>query len=221
MGGGVAKRRAKAKAGGVGYLREKRKRLALRKKFAPGGLIPNILEVKKNWDKKKSFGTNMKTSGLSKDPNIVLKQPGNAVQDNVANALAKIGNLPKLPAEKKQKKKTNDEDSRSKAIDLIEAKVADHIPIKTAVDLGQDWRLLCTYLMDRYKTDYNAMARDQRNYYQETPNQLRKKIILFVNNKVHFTEYCEKRNIPVDKLQFITADKVRQADKHRNHPYSC
>lgn len=221
MAGSVRKRRMKDKERGTGYLREKNRRKKVIKKFGPGGLLPALPEISQNWDRTKSFNANMKRSGLTKDPNRLLKKPGNVVHDNIVNSLAKIGNLPKPPTEKKQKKKKCDIDPIKKAIDVIEAKVKDNIPLSNAMDFGQDWRLLCTYLMDRYKNDYKAMARDPRNYYQETPKQLRYKIGYFVNHKVYFTEYCEERKIPVDKTQFIPVDKCREYDNNKARPYGC
>ncbi|XP_067936716.1 nucleolar protein 16-like isoform X2 [Watersipora subatra] len=35
------------------------------------------------------------------------------------------------------------------------------------------------YMMENYGEDYKAMARDKKNYYQDTPKQIRKKILKF------------------------------------------
>ncbi|KAF6021524.1 NOP16 [Bugula neritina] len=35
------------------------------------------------------------------------------------------------------------------------------------------------YMMEKYGEDYKAMARDKRNYYQDTPKQIQKKIQKF------------------------------------------
>lgn len=34
----------------------------------------------------------------------------------------------------------------------------------------------CVYMMKKYGEDYEAMAKDYKNYYQDTPSQIRKKI---------------------------------------------
>lgn len=52
-----------------------------------------------------------------------------------------------------------------------------------------------TYLMDKYGTDFKAMARDKRNHYQETWKQIRAKIKQFMGVPEQYAEYLEKRGL--------------------------
>lgn len=39
----------------------------------------------------------------------------------------------------------------------------------------------CEYMIKKHKDDYVAMARDLKNYFQETPKQIRRKIMKYNN----------------------------------------
>ncbi len=151
----------------------------------------------------------MLDAGFSSDPNKIVTQPKNVIYETMKTAFDTAGVAPKPKPKKKKKPKDG-----PKVIDLLEKRAAETEKLKVAYDCGLDWRLFCTSMLDKYKNDFNAMARDYRNYYQETPKQLRKKIVLFVNHEVYFTEYCNSRGLPVDKLQFISEDRVKDYDKY-------
>lgn len=40
-----------------------------------------------------------------------------------------------------------------------------------------------------------AMAKDKKNIWQETPNQIRQKIKKFVSIPEHFASFCKERNM--------------------------
>ncbi|XP_046659454.1 nucleolar protein 16-like [Homalodisca vitripennis] len=50
-----------------------------------------------------------------------------------------------------------------------------------------------TYLMDKYGEDYEAMARDKKNYYQETWQQIRRKIKLFKGVPEQYNQYLASK----------------------------
>lgn len=52
-----------------------------------------------------------------------------------------------------------------------------------------------TYLMDKYKTDYKAMAKDKKNYYQETWKQIRQKIRRFKSIPEQYHKYLKERGL--------------------------
>lgn len=206
----------RAKNGKTDYIRECKKKSRQKYKFKAGGLIPNVDIIKAHWDKKKGLNRNMAKAGLSTDPNKAVEQPRNVIYETMKEAFDKAGKLPKRKP--KKKKKTSD---GPKVIDLLEKKAAETEKLKIAYDCGLDWRLFCAQMLDKYKSDFNAMARDYRNYYQETPRQIRKKIVLFVNHKVYFAEYCNSRGLPVDKLQFIPDERVKDYDKYDVAKHRC
>nr|CAG4646705.1 EOG090X0IKC [Macrothrix elegans] len=54
------------------------------------------------------------------------------------------------------------------------------------------------YLLDKYGDDFEAMARDKNNHYQETPAQLRKKIKDYVKRPAYMVKYLKERGkLPV------------------------
>lgn len=55
-----------------------------------------------------------------------------------------------------------------------------------------------TYLMDKYGTDYKAMARDRKNYNQETWKQLRAKIRRFKSIPEQYSKYLEGKGLATD-----------------------
>lgn len=61
-----------------------------------------------------------------------------------------------------------------------------------------DW---ITYLMDKYGTDYKAMARDKKNYNQETWKQLRAKIKRFQSIPEQYSKYLEQRGLTASHFE--------------------
>lgn len=60
-----------------------------------------------------------------------------------------------------------------------------------------DW---ITYLMDKYGTDYKAMAKDKKNYQQETWKQLRAKIKRFKSIPEQYSKYLEEKGLTPDNF---------------------
>lgn len=52
-----------------------------------------------------------------------------------------------------------------------------------------------TYLLDKYGHDYKAMAKDKKNYYQETWKQLRAKVKTFMGIPKQYGEYLQARGL--------------------------
>lgn len=52
-----------------------------------------------------------------------------------------------------------------------------------------------TYLIDKYGLDYKKMAKDSKNYDQETWRQLRAKCRKFMSIPEHFSKYLEERDL--------------------------
>jgi hypothetical protein len=55
-------------------------------------------------------------------------------------------------------------------------------------------------LIEKHGENWKEMAKDYKNYYQETPAQLRKKIGLFKNMKVHYAKYLDDKKKGVNFL---------------------
>ena len=52
-----------------------------------------------------------------------------------------------------------------------------------------------TYCLDKYGDDFKAMARDPKNIWQETPKQIRQKVLKFVNIPEQFAVYAKKTGL--------------------------
>lgn len=52
-----------------------------------------------------------------------------------------------------------------------------------------------TYLLDKYGHDYKGMARDKKNYYQETWKQLRAKVKTFMGIPKQYGAYLEAKGL--------------------------
>nr|CAG4641345.1 EOG090X0IKC [Eulimnadia texana] len=51
------------------------------------------------------------------------------------------------------------------------------------------------YFIDKYGEDYKAMARDPKNYYQETPAQFKQKIKQFLKRPAYVVPYLRERGV--------------------------
>ncbi|KDR19577.1 hypothetical protein L798_06375 [Zootermopsis nevadensis] len=138
-------------------------------------------QVKKAWEQTRTVEQNLNDMGLAYDSNKALKIPS-------SKELL-------LPMECDGENIKCDEEIS--------------VPIKTYVAKGleedakaprvKNFRLpnnqitWLTYLMDKYEDDYKAMAKDPKNYYQETWRQIRNKIKKFKNIPEQYDMYMESR----------------------------
>ena len=54
--------------------------------------------------------------------------------------------------------------------------------------------------MEKYGEDYDRMARDHKNHYQETPTQIKRKIAYFKQMKYKYQQYLDDKKAGVDFL---------------------
>merc|ERR1719334_2236876 len=54
---------------------------------------------------------------------------------------------------------------------------------------------LITHMMDKHGEDWEGMARDPKNHYQETPAKLRGMIRKFISIPEHYVVYCKERGL--------------------------
>merc|ERR1719347_1406812 len=75
---------------------------------------------------------------------------------------------------------------------------------------------LITYMMDKHKMDFKAMARDPKNHYQETPAKLKGMVTKFISIPEHYAPYCKERGLitPSEKKPEPSLDEVES-------PTSC
>ncbi|XP_041476336.1 nucleolar protein 16-like [Lytechinus variegatus] len=138
--------------------------------------------VKAAWDSKKSVRENMRAMGLSSDPNKTL--PIKTTKERLAPV--------NLDDSMDVDDKVTRPSGNKQVIKELEA-IAD-MPTKKRERISDPMMMYCAYMMDKYGTDYKAMARDVKNYYQDTPKQIKKKIALFKSCKVQYQEYLAKKS---------------------------
>ncbi|XP_017290121.1 nucleolar protein 16 [Kryptolebias marmoratus] len=114
-------------------------------------------QIRNAWDENKSTAKNLQDMGLSFDPNQAVpirKQMllgGNRDNKEPKHIVTKPYVLNKLQEEASLPER----DRKTLSSDLIE---------------------FVQHMVREHKDDYKAMARDEKNYFQETPKQIRRKI---------------------------------------------
>jgi len=160
-------------------------RKRLRNKIFSTGNI-GCKDVKNAWDQKRSVQANLEEMGLSYDPNLTIGIPSKKQQLKEAlGATDKEWNQDDLPAVTGPTKKF-----------VVEALEADaRAPRARRFRLPKSQVEWITYLMKKYGNDYKGMARDGKNYYQETWKQLRQKIRTFKKIPEQYGEYLKENGI--------------------------
>jgi hypothetical protein len=108
----------------------------------------NCETIKNNWDSKKSLKANLAQMGLAFDPNQAT-----TTKDKTRKA---------VPV------------SKTNVVEELEQIASTVVPVK--LTMAQPDMQFCKYMSEKYGEDYVAMSRDLKNYYQETPKQIRRKI---------------------------------------------
>ncbi|KAK3728069.1 hypothetical protein RRG08_022120 [Elysia crispata] len=135
-------------------------------------------EIKKAWDVTKSVKKNLEDMGIAADSNKAIKVPKSKPLKMGTLDVEMEVDLEKTPIKKFV---MNDLEERSK------------IPGKKKMSMSDEDAGFCVYMMDTYGDNYKAMARDERNYYQETPKQIQRKINRFKSIPEMYKIYAEAR----------------------------
>ncbi|XP_063342370.1 nucleolar protein 16 [Pelmatolapia mariae] len=110
-------------------------------------------QIRNAWDDNKSVARNLQEMGLAFDPNrsLPIKQQKLPREDTKPAVITKPYIVQQLEAEASLPGK----DTKTLSTDLIE---------------------YVQYMIREHNQDYKAMARDEKNYYQDTPKQIKRKI---------------------------------------------
>lgn len=144
-------------------------------------------EIKQAWESKKSIRQNLEEMGLSYDPNKTIKIPNNKAKLKVSIA--------------SNKNEEWHEENITEKVKSVKAHVAEELEKDAKAPRAKLFRLpnsqveWITYLLDKYGDDFKAMARDRKNYYQETWKQIRAKIKRFKSIPEQYLEYLKKKGI--------------------------
>ncbi|KAL1460477.1 hypothetical protein WDU94_012457 [Cyamophila willieti] len=126
--------------------------------------------VKESWDNRLTVQKNMENMGLAFDPNLVVTKGEGHPEKSKKSKGTKMHVVKSLEEEAKQ--------PRERKLRLPKTQVS-----------------YLTSMMDKHGEDYKAMARDPKNFYQETWKQIRAKIITFQGIPEQYNEYLKKKGV--------------------------
>nr|XP_022341445.1 nucleolar protein 16-like [Crassostrea virginica] len=175
----MARLRKQRKAKKYNYDKNRRKAWKKSKK------LPTIecAQIKQAWDPKKSVRKNLEEMGISADPNQTFKIPK-------TKDMIEIEGSDK--SQESKKKKTSKHQPKEHVVQELEMEA--NLPLEKTLRLSSEEAKYCIYMMEKYGEDYKAMARDRRNYYQDTPKQIKKKINTFKNIPEQYNEYLSSKS---------------------------
>ncbi|XP_056140369.1 nucleolar protein 16 [Lampris incognitus] len=137
------------------YNKDRKKlRKQFKKKEAPR--IENS-QIRHAWDHNKSVFRNMQDMGLAVDPNrtLPIQKQGILTAGGETKAPKSIVTKPYVLNQLEEEASRPEKDPKTLSTDLIE---------------------YVQHMIREHKEDHKAMARDEKNYYQDTPKQIRRKI---------------------------------------------
>jgi len=138
-------------------------------------------KIKNAWDSKKSITGNLADMGLSSDPNKTLPIP--KAKDMMAG--------PEVESLSKYINEGEGSSSKDHVAQSLEAEA--NAPQAKRLLLSEPEVNYCIHMIEKYGEDYKAMARDRKNYYQDTPKQIRKKISTFKNIPSQYNAYLKSK----------------------------
>ncbi|KAJ7997056.1 hypothetical protein DPEC_G00224960 [Dallia pectoralis] len=168
--------KAKGKRNTFDYTKNRKKlKKQFKKREAPRIECPQIRNA---WSDKKSVARNLRDMGLAFDPNraIPIKTPNIAAPQKTTE-IARAPALVRKPY-------------------VLNGLVAEaSLPEKETKTLSTDLIEYVQYMLREHNDNYKAMARDEKNYYQDTPSQIRRKV------KEYKRWHPEQYNTFIESLQ--------------------
>ncbi|KAL2299276.1 hypothetical protein Nmel_013926 [Mimus melanotis] len=116
------------------------------------------------WDPHKSVAQNLAEMGLAEDPNKAIPIPkkllGMEVESDTQQPGKKLVRKPYV---------------------VNEMELEASLPEKKSNTLSRDLIDYVRYMIQNHGENYKEMARDEKNYYQDTPKQIKRKINVYKN----------------------------------------
>ncbi|CAH0720114.1 unnamed protein product, partial [Brenthis ino] len=168
------------------YLHKLNRKRMHQKQRSTGDVKCKVL--KDAWNKKKSSCSNLRDMGLANDPNKVISIP-NFKQEQLLRAKKIVNN----DESEEDVEVVNRRPSKLRVAEKLEQEAKAPRERKFMLPKGQVEFI--TYLLDKYGHDYKAMAKDKKNYYQETWKQLRAKVKTFMGIPKQYGEYLQARGL--------------------------
>ncbi|XP_016013756.2 nucleolar protein 16 [Rousettus aegyptiacus] len=155
----MPKAKGKTRRQKFGYnVNRKRLNRNARRKAAPRIECSHIRHA---WDHAKSVRQNLAEMGLAMDPNKAVPLRKRKVKAMEVDAVERPQELVRKPY----------------VLNELEAEAS--LPEKKGNTLSRDLIDYVRYMVENHGEDYKAMARDEKNYYQDTPKQIRNKINVY------------------------------------------
>ncbi|KPP64388.1 hypothetical protein Z043_117270 [Scleropages formosus] len=161
-----AKKSSKKKSRFQYNVNRKKLKQKLQKKAAPRIECPQIRNA---WNDKKTVAQNLKEMGLSFDPNSSIPLPRK-----------------KIPGVATEEKKTPVSVKKPYVVKELEEEA--NVPRENKLTVSRDLAEYVQHMIREHNDDYKAMARDEKNYYQDTPKQIKRKVDLYKH--CHPKEYA-------------------------------
>uniref|UniRef100_A0A8C4QN23 Nucleolar protein 16 n=1 Tax=Eptatretus burgeri TaxID=7764 RepID=A0A8C4QN23_EPTBU len=137
--------------------------------------------IREAWDGRKNAAKNMAEMGLVTDPNIALPlshdQGSTSLGDETLPMETDV--ITVQPPKKAHVVKALTEEASHRAI--------------SSLTLSREIIMFVQHMVATHGENYKAMSRDDRNYYQETPRQIRRKIILYRQHYANDWETFQKQ----------------------------
>uniref|UniRef100_A0A1E1XU06 Nucleolar protein 16 n=1 Tax=Amblyomma sculptum TaxID=1581419 RepID=A0A1E1XU06_AMBSC len=131
--------------------------------------------IKQAWDESKGVFDNMRDMGLAADANKAIPMDID----------------PALPSTEKKKRKTRA--PKEHIVTQLETEASE--PRPSTLRLSGDNVKFCVYMLEKYGEDYVAMAKDRKNYFQETPAQIRQKLNTFKKIPEQWNAYLRAKEL--------------------------
>ncbi|XP_051903173.1 nucleolar protein 16 isoform X1 [Hippocampus zosterae] len=151
----MSKVKKKSKSNTFNYNQNRKK---LKKKFRKKA-NPRIenKQIREAWDPSKSLTRNLHDMGLVSDPNRILP-----IKKESLLGLRKERTAPAHIVIKPY------------VVNQLEEEA--NLPVTDTKTLSSDLIMYVQHMIREHKDNYKAMARDEKNYYQDTPKQIKRKI---------------------------------------------
>ncbi|NXA46333.1 NOP16 protein, partial [Nothocercus julius] len=135
---------------------------------APGRTDPcaRSAHVRHAWDPAKSVAQNLADMGLAEDPNKAVPIARKALQ---------------VKADVESHGQEKGKKTVIKPYVLNEMEFEASLPEKKSNTLSRDLIDYVRYMIQNHGENYKEMARDEKNYYQDTPKQIKRKINVYKN----------------------------------------
>ncbi|XP_031724881.1 nucleolar protein 16 [Anarrhichthys ocellatus] len=140
-------------------------------------------QIRNAWDDNKSTNRNLQEMGLAFDPNRTLPIAKKSLlgEDKVTKAPVGIVTKPYVVNQLQEEADRPEKDSKTLSSDLME---------------------YAQYMMREHGDDFKAMARDEKNYYQDTPKQIKRKVIEYQRcHKEHYDAFVQALATPPPPVQ--------------------